>query len=200
MSKRIKSLRTSKGFTQEELGRLVGVRKAAVQKWESGQTTNLKRSTIEKLAKVFGVTGSYLMAIDDHTQKLDTVRLKKIPMLGTIAAGEPILAEGYCEYYVEADQDINADFCIKVKGDSMINARILDGDLVFIRKQPDVEDGEIAAVLIDGEATLKRVYKMPGRIQLRAENPTYKPMDILAEDHSEVKILGKAVFFQSDVQ
>jgi repressor LexA len=130
----------------------------------------------------------------------DSVRPKRIPMLGTIAAGEPILAEGHCEYYVEANQDVNADFCIKVKGDSMINARILDGDFVFIRKQPDVEDGEIAAVMINGEATLKRVYKMPGRIQLRAENPRFEPIYVIEEDHSDVKILGKAVLFQSDVK
>ena len=140
------------------------------------------------------------MAIDEPTKSSDLVQSKKIPMLGTIAAGIPNVAEERCEYYVEADRGINADFCIKVKGDSMINARILDGDLVFIRMQPDVNDGEIAAVMIDGEATLKRVYKVPGRIQLRAENPAFKPIEVKEEDHADVKILGKAVFFQSEVR
>ena len=122
---------------------------------------------------------------------------KQIPVLGTIAAGQPIIAEEQVEYLVANESDIEAHFALKIKGDSMIGARIHDGDIVFIRQQPDVEDGEIAAVLIDGEATLKRVYKMPGRVQLRAENPKYEPRDFTDKNCDDFKILGKAVGFQS---
>jgi len=103
------------------------------------------------------------------------------------------------ESYVEAGANIRADFCLRVKGDSMINARICDGDIVFIRKQPDVNDGEIAAVLIDNEATLKRVYKKKGEIILVAENPAYKPLVYKGEELNEIRILGKAIAFQSNV-
>ena len=127
------------------------------------------------------------------------IETKRFPLLGKIACGEPVFADEDRESYVEAGTNIQADFCLKAKGDSMINARIYDGDIVFIRKQPDVNDGEIAAVLIDDEATLKRVFKMPGRIQLRAENPKYKPIDITEEQNIKVLVLGKAVAFQSDV-
>lgn len=117
----------------------------------------------------------------------------------TIAAGQPIFAEEHFESYVEAGANIRADFCLRVKGDSMINARICDEDIVFIRKQPDVNDGEIAAVLIDNEATLKRVYKKKGEIILVAENPAYKPLVYKGEELNEIRILGKAIAFQSNV-
>lgn len=124
-------------------------------------------------------------------------KMESIPILGTIACGEPILAEENIEGYFNMEKDLKADFCLYCKGDSMINARIYDGDLVFIKKQPDVEDGEIAAVLIDNEATLKRVYKVPGRIILRAENPTFKPIELKEEDMKDIRIIGKAVGFCS---
>ena len=201
MGFRIKELREGRELTQEQLGKIVGVEKAAVQKWESGTTQNLKRTTINKLAEIFGVPASYVLAMEDNSYtNNDNYSCKKLPMLGHIAAGEPIFTEENCEYYITVKEDMDADFCVQAHGDSMINARILDGDIVFIRKQSDVEDGEIAAVLIEDDATLKRVYKMPGRIQLRAENPAYKPIDITEKDGLKVTILGKAVAFQSKVR
>lgn len=125
---------------------------------------------------------------------------KKIPLLGSIACGEPILAEENIEDFIKLDKDIPADFALRCKGDSMINARIFDGDIVYIRQQPDVENGEIAAVLIDNEATLKRVYKYPHRIELRAENPTIKPFEYSDEEMNTVRILGKAVAFTSIIR
>ena len=127
------------------------------------------------------------------------VEARKIPFVGKIACGEPILTEENFSYYVEVGADIRADFCVKCCGDSMYNARIYDGDIVFIRKQPDVEDGEIAAVAIDDAITLKRVYKGAGYIELRAENPKYKPIVVREEEHKNVRIIGKAVAFQADV-
>ena len=112
----------------------------------------------------------------------------------------------YCneerESYVVVGTDIQADFCLKAKGDSMINARIMDGDIVFIRKQPAVENGDIAAVLIDDEVTLKRVYyyKEENMLRLYPENPAYKPFTYIGEELNRIRILGKAIAFQSDVK
>ena len=121
-------------------------------------------------------------------------------MLGEIACGDPIYAEREYEAYVEASSDIQADFCLTAKGDSMINARIFDGDVVFIRQQPDVDNGEIAAVCIGDEVTLKRVYKYPNRLELRPENPTHKVKSYEGEQLYNIRILGKAVAFQSYVR
>ena len=102
------------------------------------------------------------------------------------------------------DKSVHADFALRCKGDSMINARILDGDIVYIRKQDNIENGEIAAVLIDectsiSEATLKRVYIYDDKIRLCAENPQYTDKVFFENDMNKVRILGKAVAFLSSV-
>lgn len=203
---RIKTARIAKGLTQEELGKLVGVSGVAIMRYEKNQRQP-KQKLVYKLSKVLDVNEAWLMGYDvpmerDFTKYPDNIlkiEIKKFPLLGTIAAGQPIFAEEHFESYVEAGANIRADFCLRVKGDSMINARICDGDIVFIRKQPDVNDGEIAAVLIDNEATLKRVYKKKGEIILVAENPAYKPLVYKGEELNEIRILGKAIAFQSNV-
>ena len=103
--------------------------------------------------------------------------------------------------YVDSATEIYADFVLKVHGDSMTGARINDGDYVFIRQQPEVENGEIAAVAIGDDATLKRFYKYGNMIVLRSENPKYKDMEFSESDVIEknIHIIGKAVAFQSDV-
>lgn len=127
------------------------------------------------------------------------IEKKKFPLLGTVACGQPILATENFEGYIESGSNIHADFCLKANGDSMINARILDGDIVFIRKQEMVENGEIAAVLIEDEATLKRFYMSDDEIRLVAENPRIKTLHYKKEDLNGIRILGKAIAFQSDV-
>lgn len=130
---------------------------------------------------------------------------KTVPLIGDIACGTPILADENIEKEVRLPEDISADFCLRCKGDSMINARIYDGDIVFIRQQPSVENGEIAAVLIDdtadiAETTLKRVYIYDSKVMLVAENPKYPPMSFEKEEMNSVRILGKAVAFLSGVR
>lgn len=196
MGSRIKELRLERGLTQEELGKIAGVKKAAVQKWESGMTTNLRRDVIQRLSTFFDVSPSYLMGMTDIKKSI-TVKTKKIPLLGEIAAGEPILAFEDCKTYVEIDGYCNVDFCLKIKGDSMIDARINNGDIVFVRQQPIVENGEIAVVLLDNEATLKRFYRNDNGVILKPENKTYHPRFYTEEDFKDIKVLGKAVFFQS---
>lgn len=140
--------------------------------------------------------------IDDNYDNLYKIDKIKLPMLGTIACGEPIFADEDRESYVMVGTEIRADFCLKCQGDSMINARIHDGDIVFIRKQDIVDNGEIAAVIIDDEATLKRFYyyKEQNMVILRPENSKYKDIILTGEQLERVKVLGKAVAFQSDVE
>lgn len=127
-------------------------------------------------------------------------KTKKVPLLGTIACGEPILAEENIEDYIDMDENIDADFCLRCKGDSMVNARINDGDIVYIRQQPRVEHGQIAAVLVDDEATLKRVYLYEDYITLKPENPAYEPKSYFGERMNDIRIMGKAVAFTSLVK
>lgn len=208
MGEIIRKLRLANGMTQEELGTKLGVQKSAIRKYESGLVENIPRSSIQKMADIFGVKPSYLMGWEDDTTppipKAANIeplpRFKKIPLVGTIACGEPILAEQNIEDYVLCPTNINADFSLRCKGDSMIGARIHDGDIVYIRQQPDVENGEIAAVMIEDEATLKRVYKKGSSVILQPENPAYEPLVFVREEINQIRILGKAVCFLSSVK
>lgn len=129
-------------------------------------------------------------------------KMKKIPLIGTIACGEPILAQENIEDYVNMPANLDCTFALRCKGDSMINARILDGDIAFIREQPEVENGEIAAVMIDNEATLKRVYYYPEKsmLILKPENTAYQDFIYINEELNNIKILGKAIAFLSYVK
>ena len=129
-------------------------------------------------------------------------KTKKVPLLGTIACGKPILAEENIEEYVNLDKNINAEFALRCKGDSMVEARIFSGDIVYIHQQPDVENGEIAAVLIGEEATLKRVYKYPKKnmLVLKPANSKMDDFIFVGEELNDIHILGKAVAFLSMVR
>ena len=144
----------------------------------------------------------HVRAAENGTALPDTILYfpqKRLPLLGEIACGKPILAEGGEESMVEIKTDVAADFCLRAKGDSMTGSRIHDGDLVLIREQDMVENGEIAAVLIKDEATLKRVYYYPEkkRLVLYPDNPAYMPLVFAGQELSEVRILGKAVALQT---
>lgn len=203
VGKKIKELRLEKEMTLEELGNLVGVAKSTVKKWEDGQIANMRRDKIAKLAEIFNVTPAELFGWADYVaaDNVYKVEKKSFPLLGSIACGEPIFADDHIECYVQAGADIKADFCLVAKGDSMINARIHDGDIVFIRKQPIVDDGQIAAVLIGNEATLKRMYydRDNNIVQLVAENPAFPPLIYAGEQLNEIRVLGLAVAFQSNL-
>lgn len=206
---KIKSQRIKQNLTLEEVANRVGVTKATVQRWESGLIANMKRDKIILLAQALATTPAYILGIEEDKMqelpKLSTIlpiKKQKIPLLGAIACGQPIMANEDRESYVEVGTEIQADFCLKAQGDSMIGARIEDGDIVFIKQQPMVENGEIAAVLIGDTATLKRVYydELNKNLILNAENPRYPPMVFNNENLDKVKILGKAIAFQSDIK
>lgn len=162
---------------------------------------------VDSLLKL--LDGEQEICLEDESKSSDFVNisnvfpieLKKYPLLGEIACGEPMFCNEDRESYILSGVGIDADFCLKAHGDSMVNARILDGDIVFIKRQEEVENGEIAAVIIDNEALLKRVYYDPenGVISLISENPTYPPKTYSGETLNHIRVLGKAIAFQSDV-
>lgn len=212
IGEKIKQARIDKGLTQEELASKLGYKsRSSVNKIETGGR-DIPRSQIKKIAEILQVSPISLLGFEDERPARDDlsslaerydnilpVKLKRFPLLGEIACGEPIFANEDKESYVMADMDIHADFCLRAKGDSMINARIFDGDLVFVRKMPIVDNGDIAAVVIEDEATLKRVYydRESNLLQLVAENPRYKPLVYSGEELDHIRILGKAVYFMS---
>lgn len=201
----LKALRRKAGLTLEEVAQRLGTSKQTIHRYENGIISNIPNEKIERLAEVLKTTPAELMGWEDSVYSYDNVmpiKKKKLRMIGTISCGEPIYAEEEYGSFVTINADIDASFCLRAKGDSMIGARIFDGDLVFIRAQESVDNGEIAAVIINDEATLKRVYYYPdeSKIVLSPENPKYAPLVYIKEELNSIKILGKAVAFQSIVR
>ena len=192
----LKNRRTELGLTQLDVANAVGVSEATVSRWESGDIANMKRSRIASLASVLKMSPSIIMGWNEEHEAhmpsniIPMPAMRKVPLVGSIACGTPILAEENLDGTVEAPDHVRADFALRCKGDSMINAR----------KQESVEHGEIAAVLIGDEATLKRVYIYDDCISLEAENPQYKPMVYRGEEMNNIRILGKAVAFTSVIR
>ena len=188
-----------------ELAKQTGIGEGAISQYRKGIYKASQRN-LEKIANALNVSIPWLMGVsDDPVSSLPSNIMPmpatyKVPLLGTIACGEPILAAENIEIDVDVPEHIRADFALRCKGDSMINARIFDGDIVYIRQQPTVDDGQIAAVLIEDEATLKRVRLFPDHIVLEPENPLYRPLSYWNEDMNSVRILGKAVAFTSGVK
>lgn len=191
IGEKIKKLRLDNNMTLEELGGKVGVSKQSLFKYENGIVTNIPLDRIEKLGKVLGVDPSELVGWSNVKEvKLD-IHPRKIPILGKIAAGTPILAVENHEDYFDTSEFINADFALQIQGDSMIGSRIYDGDIVFLKKQSYIDNGQIGAFLIDGEATLKIFNKQAGTVMLLSSNPNYSP--IILNPEKENIILGKLI-------
>lgn len=205
IGKRIKEIRISKNITQDELALKIGTTKQTIYKYENEIVTNIPSQKIELISNALNTTPDYLMGWSDKsTDDLYSIpginpipKTYKRPRLGTIACGEPILAEENIETYDHIPDNIKCDFTLVCKGDSMINARINDGDIVYIKQQSQVDNGEIAAVLIDNEATLKRVYIYEDKVVLQPENTKYPPFVYTKEEMNNIRILGKAVGFTS---
>lgn len=194
----LRRLRMERGLSQEDVARRLGTSRQVISRYESGARMP-KLSTVTALAaaldaplgaltgeaEVFGLPG------------VERPKWRRVPLLGDIACGEPILAEENVEGYVEVDASVRCDFTLRCRGDSM-EPRLRDGDIVMIRIQPDVLDGQIAAVLIGGEATLKHVYHLPGRAGLRLmpENPAHAPIFVTPDNADEARVLGRAVAYQ----
>lgn len=201
IGKRIKECRLKLNMSAEKLAELVGMSPATIYRYENGDIKKVSTHKLEPIAKALRVQEAYLMGWEDErvtplpANNLRNVTKHPVPVLGSIAAGTPILAEESYGMYVDADSDIHCDYALRVDGDSM-EPTIRKGDIVFIRAQDDVNDGEIAAVLLDDSATLKRVYHIKDGLQLLSDNASmYPPMICTIPDTTTIRILGKAVSF-----
>ena len=196
---RLSQLRQEKGLNMREAARQLGMPYTTYVNYEKG-TREPNSETLISLAKFYGTSIDYLLCKSDSPPGRDIPpgfepmpKMKKVPLIGTIACGDPITAEQNIDKMVDVPEYIRCDFSLTCHGDSMVDAGIHDKDVVYIRIQPEVENGEIAAVRIDGEATLKRVYYNPGTLTLMPANPAYAPMVYTGSQLEEVHIEGKAV-------
>lgn len=201
----LKERRLQLSLTLKEVATKVGVSEATVSRWEGGQIANMKRQYIAAYAAALQTTPGFIMTGKEE-QETDTTRravsippgfmplpeMAQVPLVGRIACGTPITAEQNVEQIVSIPAAWRATFTLMCKGNSMA-PRIQDGDLVAVRSQPEVENGEIAAVRIGEEATLKHVYVYPNYIELRPENPEYESIIKIGPDMADVVIEGKAV-------
>nr|WP_092074993.1 XRE family transcriptional regulator [Dendrosporobacter quercicolus]NSL49628.1 helix-turn-helix domain-containing protein [Dendrosporobacter quercicolus DSM 1736]SDN25543.1 repressor LexA [Dendrosporobacter quercicolus] len=191
-SKNMLKLRKSNDLTQEEVANALGVTKGAVSEWESAKKLP-NAGNLEKLASYFKIPKSALLA-EEHDQIITYDKTINLPIVGKISCGNGSFAYEEIEGYEPTPADwLNGGeyFYTRAQGDSMINARIHDGDLLLIRRQPDVEDGEIAAVLIDEDIFLKRVFKRNGTVILQSENPAYPPIISNSNSCNNCMIIGK---------
>lgn len=213
----LSQLRQERNISQRYLSEQLGLSHGTIGMYENGKREP-NYEILESIADYFNVDMNYLLGktlIRNSYRELGTVEddeylafdnifkieKKKFPLLGTVACGEPIFANEDKENYIMAGTDIDADFCLICKGDSMINARIYENDVVFVKKQSIVNNGEIAVVLIDDEATLKRFYyhKDKNMVILKYENPKYEDKIFIGEELNKIRVLGKAVAFQSNI-
>jgi repressor LexA len=219
LSEKLARLKARRGLTTDALAQKSGIPKGTINKVLNGETRNPTIGTLKALAEALECPLEWLgdnggsaavpaprpanipgvRRLGDATEahwfdNLLPIVTRRVPLLGTIAAGAPIYAEQELAV-ADCDNGIHCDFALRVKGDSMIGARIHDGDVVFIRRQDDVADGQIAAVVIDDEATLKRVYHVKNGLQLLSENPKYPPMMFTLAECGVIRILGLAVGF-----
>lgn len=204
----IKQLRKERDMTQDQLASLLKVSRSTIGMYETG-SREPDFETCEAIADIFNVDMDYLMGRTTTKRKNPVSsssiphgfeplpKMVKRPLVGSIACGQPITAEENIEDYVNVPEETNCDFCLRCKGDSMIDAGIHDGDIVYIHIQPEVENGQIAAVRIDGEATLKRVFwnEETQTLQLLAENRNYAPLVYTGPVLESVHIEGRAVGF-----
>lgn len=193
----------------------ISMGKSAISQYVSGKVLPAQRQ-LSVLGQALNVSEAWLMGYDvprerssphseDDSLNLPDVfpiRKKSFPLLGEIACGEPTYEEEEHETMVESTEGIDADFCLRARGDSMTGAQIDDGDVVFIKQMPMVDNGDIAAVVIGNETTLKRVDYDPDRAELILwpENTAYRPQIYRGEELNTVRILGRAVVIQKRIR
>lgn len=209
MGANIRKYRELNGMSLDELGQKCGYTtdnaRSSMSKIERGKN-DLPTGKLQLIADALGVSPGQLLDSEETTSIPDLtnvhpIETQAVPWIGEISCGVPKFADQDFLGYVKIGADIQCDFCLTCRGDSMINARINDGDIVFIRQQSMVNNGEIAAVAVEDEALLKRVYyyREKNLMILKAENPKYEDLMFSGEEIAQVTILGKAICFQSDI-
>ena len=200
---RMKATMEKKQISQAELSKLTGIRASSISDYLNNRYEP-KQDKIYLIADALRVNPAWLSGRDDTPTKptspslqgiknIVPIERRMVPVIGTIAAGTPILADEHIEAWVPCDARCRVDFGLKVQGDSMIDAGIEDGDIVFIQQVDDVDDGQMAAVCIDDTATLKYVYKGKDGVTLNPANPRYRPMHFDASNCDNIYIVGRAV-------
>jgi len=200
VGERLKRRRKELGMSAEAVAEKLGCSPSTVYRYENGEINKMGIDKLKPIAEAINTSPAYLMGWEDEeTLPANVSRIEpmqRIPLVGQIACGMPILAEQNVEDYVDLPGHIRADFALTCKGESMIGAGIRTGDIVYIRKQEEVENGQIAAVMVGGdEATLKRVYTKPGVVQLVAENPNIAPAVFIGKEAEQIHIIGLAVAY-----
>lgn len=215
----IKTYREEHDLSQRQFALKCNISNGYISMLEKGENPKTHEPIMPSLAALKAIASAMEMSLNELLSQADDmpvdlsdgiptapnifpIHTKRVPMLGSIACGEPIFANEEHGEFIPTPDNIDADFCLRAHGDSMSGARILDGDIVFIRKQDEVENGQIAAVMIGDEATLKRVYYYPekSKLILNPENPAYEPLVYIGAELEEVRILGRAVAFQSVIR
>ena len=201
----IRKYRESMGLSQREFALRCGLSNVTISMYEkngmnpkTGRPYNIEFETYLRLANAMGISVDQMFEAlgDDASVNIVPANVKlvksmdthQVPVIGSVAAGEPILADE--TYGVVIDAPMKADYALVVEGDSM-NPTYLSGDVIYIRKQPDIDHpGQVAVVLLDDSATVKHVYKQQEGLLLISDNPAYEPMLKLYRDYDIIRILG----------
>ena len=205
LGEKMKKLRLEQGLTLEEVGNRVGVGKSTVRKWENGQIANMRRDKIALVAKALNTTPGYLMGWEEPkpphrpdffpasaVRPLSDLHHQRVPMIGSVAAGEPIMGE---ELGVYVEAPVRCDAAVTVSGDSM-EPTYKDGDVLYIRQQPEVLNGQVAVVFVDDLAAIKHVYREHDGVMLVSDNPAYPPMRYRFGDNADaINIFGIPIGF-----
>ncbi len=197
---RMRSTMAEKEITQAELAKRTKIRASSISDYLNNRYEP-KQDKIYLIAEALGVDPAWLSGRDNEGPAKkpweglknivppEELEVRKVPLLGTIAAGKPIFSDEHIEAMVPCD-DPKVDFALRIQGDSMIDAEYYDGDIVYIHSQPTADNGQIAAVRIDDSATLKRFYKNPESVTLMPANPAYEPMTFTADNCDSIAIIG----------
>lgn len=206
IGEKIKKRRIELGMSVDDLAEKIGKNRATVYRYESEDILNLPSTVLVPIAKALNMQPAELIYNADEQAQIPNgfqpvPQMKRVPRLGRISCGVPIMSEENLDGFDNVPENICCDFTLVCEGDSMVNARICDGDVVYIKQQPVVDSGAIAAVLIDGtEKLLKRVYITETSVTLQAENPKYAPLVFVGAEMNRVTIIGKAVGFYSNIK
>lgn len=192
IGKNIRYLRKSSGYSQEQLARKIGITQGSISQWEN-EITEPDTRTLVKLAQIFNVPMDSFLSEAPH-RELDSIRVIRnaVPILGAIPCGKLNTSDQNPDGYADLPDGVHADFALRCEGNSM-TPTLVDGDIVLIRQQPEVENGQIAAVNVDGETTLKRVYVRESGLLLMGDNPSYQPIFVPSDSDREIIIHGLAV-------
>lgn len=209
ISNRILRLITEKGLSYSDLSKHTGIPKSALQRYATGETPKIPLDRLELIASALGVSAAYLMGWEDRRSSRESTindiiskhpqlfrhEMRKVPILGKTACGEPIYSPNFDDGYALLNSDVAADFALEAKGDSMTGIGINSGDIIFFVEQDIVDNGQLAAVFVGEEVTLKRVYYYPdkNKLVLNSENPEFEPLVYIGEELEGIRIIGRAV-------